>query len=80
MTAGARAGASGVEHAVLPIGAAPETAARGVGRRGRVVEEEVNEGKKEQRPKEEFGDGKMVTKAVNVKGFVHFLEKVIEKS
>lgn len=41
MAAGAGAGAGGAEDAVLPAGAAPQNAARGIGGRGRgVVEEE----------------------------------------
>lgn len=85
VAAGAGAGAGGAEDAVLPVGAAPQNAERGIGGRGRgaVEEEEVEQGEGEECPKEELGEGKMVSASVNVDGFVHdenFLGKITRKA
>lgn len=84
MAAGAGAGAGGAEDAVLPAGAAPQNAARGIGGRGRgvVEEEEVEQREGEECPEGELSGGKMVAESVNVDGFVHggnFLGKIRRK-
>lgn len=38
---------------------------------GGVQEEEKDKAKEDAGPEDEFGDGKMVTKAINAQGFVH---------